>query len=318
MILPTIHQVTRVHTHWIIWSIIAFMLLSEWPKATPPAASQWQRLCIANKSIAIGLLVFVLSGILGFILFFRSPLPAANAFQSLMPAFIGLFTLPALLSNIWARTSPPKQETGVLSDHPTSHELRLGALAGILGGSFASFIPVITGGIGGMLAGHATALRSRNAFLVSQGAAKTIYYVGGLLLFFVPNLYLARGGSAAILKSTVSPYPTHLYWMVAAAAIFGGGIALIVLPLLMNKTIRVSEKWGYRQVSILSATLVAILVYFFSGFAGLGVMSIATGIGLMPILYGTRRMNALGVILLPIACSMSGIAPKITQLLLLP
>jgi TctA family transporter len=38
----------------------------------------------------------------------------------------------------------------------------------------------------------------------------------------------------------------------------------------------------------------------------LGVCIVATGIGLIPVLWGSRRMNTMGVLLLPIALSMSG------------
>jgi len=43
-----------------------------------------------------------------------------------------------------------------------------------------------------------------------------------------------------------------------------------------------------------------------TGWAGVGVMAVAAAIGLIPPLWGTRRMNCLGVILLPLACNMSG------------
>jgi hypothetical protein len=33
---------------------------------------------------------------------------------------------------------------------------------------------------------------------------------------------------------------------------------------------------------------------------------VATGIGLLPMLFGSRRMNCLGIILLPVACNLSG------------
>ena len=33
--------------------------------------------------------------------------------------------------------------------------------------------------------------------------------------------------------------------------------------------------------------------------------------GLVPVLHGSRRMNCLGVILLPIACNMSGVGPRV-------
>ena len=315
-ILPAMYAATRHHTHWILWAIIAFMLLSEWPKAIPPGRSPLARFLLANRASAVGLVVFLLSGLLGFVLFFRSPLPYANAFQNLMPAFVGLFTLPWLLYNACSNLTPPTQDPpGAPQTDPAARHLRQGALAGILGGGFAAFFPVVTGGIGGMLAGHATALRNQEAFLVSQGASKSVYYAGGILLFFVPDLHLTRGGGAWMLQSTVRTGAPHLYWLAGAAALLGGAVALLLLSLCTTYTLRIVQKRGYRTVSIAAATAIIGIVTWFSGWMGVGVMIIAAAIGLLPLLYGTRRMNGLGVILLPIACSMSGLAPTITRLL---
>ena len=41
----------------------------------------------------------------------------------------------------------------------------------------------------------------------------------------------------------------------------------------------------------------------------------ASGIGLIPVLWGSRRMNAMGVLLLPIALNMSGAGPWIAGLM---
>ncbi len=315
-ILPTIYATTRRHTHWILWSIIIFMLLSEWPKAIPPGRRPLMRFLLANKTPAIGIIVFLLSGFLGCILFFRSPLPYANAFQNLMPAFVGLFTLPWLLYNTCSNLTPPPQEQIDSNTRPPERmHVRQGALAGILGGGFAAFFPVVTGGIGGMLAGHATALRNQDAFLISQGASKSVYYTGGILLFYVPDLHLTRGGGAWMLQSTVTTGSPHLYWLAGGAILIGGAIALLLLHPLTNYICKLVQTVGYRPISIAAAGTIVSIVALFSGWVGIAVMIISAAIGLLPLLYGTRRMNGLGVILLPIAFSMSGLSPTITRLL---
>jgi hypothetical protein len=42
-------------------------------------------------------------------------------------------------------------------------------------------------------------------------------------------------------------------------------------------------------------------------------MLTAAGIGLIPVLFGSRRMNGLGIILLPMACNMSGVGPAVAR-----
>jgi TctA family transporter len=44
-------------------------------------------------------------------------------------------------------------------------------------------------------------------------------------------------------------------------------------------------------------------------------MTVATGIGLIPVLFGSRRLNCLGVLLLPIACNMSGVGESVAAFL---
>jgi TctA family transporter len=43
------------------------------------------------------------------------------------------------------------------------------------------------------------------------------------------------------------------------------------------------------------------------------VMGVAAAIGLIPVLFHSRRLNCLGVILLPMACSMSGYGGRIAE-----
>ena len=57
--------------------------------------------------------------------------------------------------------------------------------------------------------------------------------------------------------------------------------------------------------------IVVTLVGAVTGLAGLLVMVVATAIGLLPVLFGARRMNCLGVIMLPMACNMSGVGPTV-------
>ena len=121
---------------------------------------------------------------------YRGLVPVEAAYQNLMPAFVGLFAIPWVLQNAFSRTQIPPQHVAASVDADLPLVLR-GVLSGAAGGLFAAFFPVVTGGIGGFIAGHATAQRDDRLFIVSQGASKAIYYIGSLLLFFVPGLHLS-------------------------------------------------------------------------------------------------------------------------------
>ncbi|MBL7114854.1 MAG: tripartite tricarboxylate transporter permease [Kiritimatiellae bacterium] len=310
--LPILRAVLTPHQHWIVWCVIVFMLQSEWPRGGLHGQAGTQKLLDGWRSLGVGLITFFLSGLLGFLLFYRSPVPPASAFQSLMPAFVGLFTLPSLILALLAAPTIPAQTyaTARLS----SRVILKGTLAGTLGGAFAAFIPGITGGVGGMLAGHATATRDDRTFLISQGASKTLYYTGGLLLLLVPGLHLQRGGAAALLSTVYQPAGTELSLGLAAAAL-SAATALLFLRPASRLMACLILRFGSRRLSSAALLGSLLIVITMTGIAGLGIATIATGIGLLPLLYGGRRMNCLGIILLPLACNLSGVGTHIANLL---
>ena len=309
-ILPGVQHVLQPHFHWILWCVIAFMALSEWPKGGRFGPAGPRRLLHAWRSPGVGLLVFLLSGMLGFLLFYRSPLPATSAFQNLMPAFIGLFTIPWLLLNTVTAVRPPPQRMTVPQGDGALPLLR-GSTAGMLGGGLAAFSPVLTGGVGGMLAGHALSIREDRAFLASQGAARAVYYVGGLMLLFAPDLHMTRGGAAWLMRPYFVPHSREHFLLFLGAVGIAACVAVLSVPLLCRITIRLSARLGYRRISLFALLASVTIVLAVIGPTGLLVTLVATAIGLLAPLFGARRMNALGVILLPLACSMSGIGPTL-------
>jgi putative membrane protein len=311
--LPIAQAVFRPHMHWILWCVICFMLMSEWPKEGRLGQAGWRKFLAGWQTLAAGLITFLLAGFLGFLLLYRSPVSVDAAFQSLMPAFVGLFTAPWLILNIATRVEPPAQKMTAPDLDPRA--LLHGSVAGALGGGFAAFFPVVTGGVGGFLAGHATAIRDDRAFLISQGASKLVYYAGGFLLFFVPGLHLVRGGGAWMIQAWTDPRTCKDYYMVLGAIAVAGAMSLLMVIPLTQAVIRLVSRWGYCRLSQGALALMVLLVLAQTGWPGMLVMLTGAGIGLIPPLFGSRRMNCLGVILLPMACNMSGIGSVMAGLL---
>jgi len=303
------------HGHWIIWCVIGFMLMSEWPKGGRLGQGGRAKFLDAWRSTGTGLAVFALSGLLGFLLFYRSPLAARAAYQNLMPAFVGLFTIPWLLFNLASGVQAPPQGDGAgLSGRPGAALIK-GLAAGVLGGGFAAFFPAITGGTGGFLAGHAAGVRDDRAFLVSQGASKLVYYAGGFLLLFVPGVHLTRGGGAWLLRTVYLPRTYRDYDVALASLALAGLASFLLIGPLSRVVIRLMDRWGYRRISGVALGAVLTLVAGITGWQGLAVLLVAAGIGLLPVLCGSRRMNCLGVVLLPVACNLSGCGPAVARFL---
>lgn len=302
-----LRDILQPHLHWILWAVIAWMLLSEWPKGSDRAPPGWRRWWEAWRSLAAGLLTFLLSGLLGLILFYRNPVPETVAFQGMLPAFVGLFAVPWVIQNILSRLELPPQHVPATVD-ATPWLLVRGALTGVAGGLFAAFFPAVTGGIGAMIAGHATAQRDDRLFLISQGSAKVAYYVGALLFFFVPGLHMARGGMASMLSSLWSAHTPQTYYLAVAAIVLSGVSGFLLLLPLSRLAARLIGSVRYRTVSVVTLAVQIAIVLLFTGWPGLVVCAVASGIGLIPALWGSRRVNCMGVILLPLALELTGAA----------
>jgi putative membrane protein len=307
---PALRAILQPHLHWILWAIIAYLLLSEWPKGSDRAPAGWRRWWDGWRTLTAGLVTFLLSGLLGSILLYRPLVPVSIAYQDLLPAFIGLFAVPWILQNLLSQVELPEQHVAHTLD-ATPGLLVRGTLAGALGGLFAAFFPVVTGGIGGLLAGQATAQRDDRLFLISQGASKVIYYVGALLLFFVPRLHLTRGGMAWLLSSRWSAHTAQSYYLAVTAVVFSGLLSFLSLLLMARVAIRLVSAVDYRWISLGTLALLLIIVIGMTGWGGLLICAVATGIGLIPALWGSRRTNCMGVLLLPLALNMTGIGSAI-------
>jgi putative membrane protein len=318
---PVLTEVARAlrivlapHFGWILAAITLFMLMSEWPRAGDRGPTNWARFCAAWAPLSAGLLTFFLSGLLGIILMYRSFAPVSAAFANLLPAFIGLFAIPMVLTNLIMGTRVPPQHISTSLDVGPSLLLR-GTFAGALGGLFAAFFPVVTGGIGSFLAGHATAQRDERTFILSQGASKLIYYAGGFLLFFLPGLQLARGGLAAMVSTIYSPGTPQMYYVAVAALAVSGAVSFLLLLPYSRFAVRVLTRLDYRVVNLGTLLVILALLLITTGFSGLLIAVPATAIGLIPSFFGTRRMNCLGVLLVPITLNMAGVGPDIARLL---
>ena len=309
-VFPVVRAVVGPHLHWILGAIIVFMLMSEWPKGSDRGRTGLAKFLDAWRSLGAGILTFLLSGILGMVLLYSNLVPTERAFQNLMPAFVGLFAIPWVLQNLLSQTQVPVQYAARSVDLSPWLILR-GVGAGALGGLFAAFFPVVTGGIGGFLAGHATAQRDDRLFIVSQGASKLIYYVGGFLLFFVPGLHLTRGGMAGMLSILYTPHTPATFWLVIAATLICGALAFGLLVGLSRAALWLVTRLDYRWISAGTLGLLVGMVVAITGWGGLLIAVVATAIGLLPVMWGSRRMNCMGVLLLPLTLQMAGLGTTV-------
>ncbi|NCB39241.1 MAG: hypothetical protein EOM80_10755 [Erysipelotrichia bacterium] len=314
LFMPGLKTITSPHMFWILGAVISYMLLSEWPKGISQSESCWANFLEGWKFLGVGLATFILSGILGFIVMAKTMVPVDFAFQSITPVFVGLFAIPWLITNIINIGSIPKQHEAQSMELDWGLVCR-GTFGGFLGGFFAAYVPIVTAGVGGLMAGHATAQRDGRLFVMSYGTCKTVYYVGSFLLFFIPGLSLTRGGLAWIVTPVVSVLTMKEYALFVGLMLFSAGMAFLLLMPFTRMCIKIVEKIEYYWVSVIALLLVIPGVYSFTGWGGMAIMTVSTGIGLLPVMFQARRMNLMGVLLVPVCLSMAGYGNEVLRLL---
>lgn len=313
-VMPGLKTITSPHMFWILGTVIAYMLLSEWPKGVSQSESCWANFFEGWKFLGVGLITFFLSGLLGFIVMAKTLVPIDFAFQSVTPVFVGLFAIPWLITNIINIGSMPKQHECPSLELDWELVFR-GTFGGFLGGFFAAYIPIVTAGVGGLMAGHATAQRDGRLFVMSYGTCKTVYYVGSFLLFFIPGLSLTRGGLAWIVTPVVTVLTMKEYALFVGLMLFSAGMSFLLLGPFTRLIIRLVEKVEYHWISVIALILVIPGVYSFTGWGGLAIMTVSTGIGLLPVMFQARRMNLMGVLLLPVCINMAGYGNDVMRFL---
>ena len=93
------------------------------------------------------------------------------------------------------------------------------------------------------------------------------------------------------------------------------GLAFLALTYIAKLFAIFIHKINYKLISAITLVILVSIVFVIGKMAGVFLMIVATGIGLIPVLYGARRLNCLGVLLLPISLNMAGIGPKIAHFL---
>lgn len=304
-LLRPLRSIVQPHMSWVLLAVLTFMLLGEWPRAEMRHASRWRRLGSAWGYIGVSQLAFLLSGALGIVLARHSPLPPDVAYHGLMPAFSGLFTVPGLVQICMVGAGAPQQSEHACA--PPAHLVIRGCGTGLAAGLFAGFLPVISGGIGSLLAGHATAQRDDRVFLVAHGASRMTYTAFGAVLLYLPGVVLTRGGFSALIAARWSPSGWEAFWTALGSLALCGSLALGAQWWVARVWARNAQRLPRRALSVAGIAVAVGMCAALTGLPGLAVLAVATCIGMLPVLFGTRRLNLLGVVLLPALLHMTGI-----------
>lgn len=302
----------RPHLYWIVGAVIVFLLMTEWPKDPGTAPTRTTRLLDGWIPILMGYVSFALASLLGMFIFYRTIIPTTSTFQSLMPVFVGLFAIPSQLLTLLATVKAPRQNVPK-SVELSGEDIIRGSASGLVAGVFAGFTPAITPGPALLLSGHATVTGGDRQFIIGGGAGRVMYYVGTLLFFFMPGVFLRRGGAAINISLVFIPETWAQFMTITGLIALTGAVSFMLVFGYSRLTIWIANKINYKWISLFGMVVMIALVGSVTGWQGLCILLVATIIGMMPNLWHTRRINLLACLLVPMCLNMSGYGSDVAR-----
>ena len=302
----------RPHLYWIIGSVVVFLLMTEWPKDPGTAPTAGWRLLDGWIPICMGYLCFGLASLLGMFIFHRTIIPVDSTFQSLMPVFVGLFAIPSQLLTLLATVDSPRQHVA-RSVELYSEDVVRGGASGLLAGLFAGFTPAVTPGPALLLSGHATVTGGDRQFMIGGGAGRVMYYVGTLLFFFMPGVFLRRGGAAINISLFFVPETEAHFLAITGIIVLMGALSFLLVFYYSRLATWIVGKVHYKWLSLFGMLVMIALVGWITGWQGLVILLVATVIGMIPNLWHTRRISLLAVLLVPMFLNMAGVGTDVVR-----
>ena len=239
-----------------------------------------------EKKKLYALLVFLLTGILGFIVL------NMDLKEPLLPLLTGLFGASGLIISIRHKTKIEKQKPEKKIDIKKFRVLLSSAIVSPL----SLFLPALSSGQI-TIVGNQFAKTSREQFLFMLGtvsmAAMCFSFLG---LFLISK---TRTGSAAAIQSLLGVLSWKVFTLMVFVILISGILSFFILKLLSKKSLSLLEKINYSKMSIITLVIVTIITFFISGFLGLIVLAISAFTGIFCILSGVKRTNMIGCLLLP-------------------
>jgi putative membrane protein len=270
--LPQFYSLIRTIIPFILVFVSAYLVLSE-------------------KRIFSALIVFILSGFLGFATF---NLPIK---EPLMPLLTGLFGLSTLLITAKSKTKIGKQKIPKISSFfPLKKELFSSIATASVAAPLCSFLPGIGSGHAAVIGSEITKQTNRK-FLLLVGAVSTV--VMGLSFVTLFAINKSRTGSAAAVQEILRNFSMQ-HMLIVLTSIFFAGIFAFIIGVKASRFFAENiNKISYFKLNIGIIFLLIALNTIFTNTFGLIVLITSTFLGIYCVLSGSRRINMMGALIFP-------------------
>ncbi len=239
--------------------------------------------------------VFALAGLLGWVVL-GMVLP--NGASPLLPLLSGLFGAPTLLWSLQTAPALPCQARPA----PGRRRVRDDVARGVAASLWTAVLPGLTSAVATALASVGKK-RSPESVIATLSAVNTAHAALAMPVLWMTahaRTGLAQAVATLPIESWQAGAPPRLLVLVLAVALAAGVIGavgtLAVERLIRGRVHRVPS----RTLASLGLSVLVAMVVWFTGWPGLIVFTVAAAVGALPLIYGVRRVNLVGCLLVPI------------------
>lgn len=290
---PAFYEASRPYIHYVLAGIVAFMIVSE----------------RKVKRMLSALLIFALSGALGFLVLQSSLVTQQNA---LFPMLAGLFGISILATSIMQKSRIPEQSADSSIKVPKFDlvkSIALGAIAGMIVG----FLPAVGVSQAAAMFQHIGGLGEARTFLVSLSGINVANEVFSLnSVYFINN---PRSGASVAIEKLLGSLSYGDVLLFVSIIIFSAGIAAAVTLLLGRKIPPLLARLNYKWLSLGVIALMVTMIFWMTGPFGLLIGAVASATGILCNHLGVRKSNCMGVLLVPSIFFFAGLTPSVVSLM---
>lgn len=280
-LIPTLNKFFYPNVHFLLIGLAIWMIFLE----------------KSFKKKILALVLYVLSGMWG-IVCLNSPL--INQEWVLFPTLTGMFGFAGILTSMGNTTKFPEQKF--------SEDIKIGNLkkiisSGIIAGLLIGIMPGAGESQAGVLVSQFTGLTQKE-FLGSLSSIN----IGNAFFSLVSlhSLGKIRSGAAAAINEIIPEFQlSHLIFS-SGVLLFSGGISVIMTWWIGKKSLSTLQNINYKKVTKIIIIFTALLVFLFTGFIGIFILLVSTCIGFLPLIWGVKRTNNMGFLMIPTIIYFSG------------
>jgi putative membrane protein len=308
MVLPmafffkNIYGLVNDYIGWILVLIVIVMIATE-----NGEYEEGQGSLVHLKYKFFALVLFFISGLLGLFAFdntaLMQPLIKFGEPSILMPLLSGLFGASMLVVSLMTKSEIPPQQKNCMFVLSRKRIIR-GLVTGTAAGSFVAWLPGVSSAVGTILAmlfiRVEKGIESSKEFMVSISSANTANAIFSLVALFIINK--ARSGAMVAINQlvNVADWDYSIIILLLIVIIFVSVISYFTTIYIGSRISGSLSRLNYSKLCTGVLAGLAALVIFLTGWFGFIIFLISTPAGMIASYAKIRKINAMGVIMLPV------------------